>query len=154
VLDLNLPQDFPTRAIHQDSFSLGIFTAQHLVVVTHEFLTSDGILTEHDLGSRSEPSAQDPASMSVSWCCSFGNESDLGEFGQAIRDLGGHRCAVQRMIDLAGRTGSTKTTPADRLAVLRTSGLDPGSLPRTRRLQRYVDEKLRLRWSPQQSAAG
>jgi hypothetical protein len=53
---------------------------------------------------------------------SFDNESNPGEFGQAIRDRSGHSAgAVQRVIDLAGRRhrqhqdGSEEVKPAPNL---------------------------------------
>ena len=50
----------------------------------------------------------------------------------------------------SGPNGYYRTARADQLAVLRTCRPQPGKLAEDPTLRRYVEEKLRLRWSPQQ----
>jgi transposase, IS30 family len=66
-----------------------------------------------------------------------------GELGRSVS-------TVSREVARNSGPNGYRAARADRLAVLRTSRPRPGKLADDPTLRRYVEEKLRLRWSPQQ----
>jgi|SRR5215217_5195114 len=66
-----------------------------------------------------------------------------GELGRSVS-------TVSREVARNSGPNGYRAARADRLAVLRTSRSRPGKLAEDPTLRRYVEDKLRLRWSPQQ----
>ena len=66
-----------------------------------------------------------------------------GELGRSVP-------TVSREVARNSGPNGYRAARADRLAVLRTSRPRPGKLADDPTLRRYVEERLRLRWSPQQ----